>query len=261
MPRVDPATLEHLDEHGYCTVPGVVDEETAAQVRAMMDEFLGPACDHIDFVGRGMQKGTMWPERTAAEGGGPLLTEEGPYMHSLQHPIPDARTALPVEPLAEVMSEVLRCNSVDDLVLVHQNFRRTDPSPGPHPELGADGTFDGAKAGFHQVRAAALLTAFSSLNKEAAGLRLPPIALQHEPAPDVLHRHPRLLPRRQRRRRVRLCPRLHGCRARRRQGRAGRRRRHDHRRGLPLRAAAAHPRRPARRRARGEQGRGARGDV
>ena len=62
-------------------------------------------------------------------------------MHSLQHPIPDARTALPVEPLAEVMSEVLRCNSVDDLVLVHQNFRRTDPSPGPHPELGADGAF------------------------------------------------------------------------------------------------------------------------
>ena len=150
MPRVDPATLEHLDEHGYCTVPAVVDEATAAQVRAMMDEFLGPACDHIDFVGRGMQKGTMWPERTAAEGGRPLLTEEGPYMHSLQHPIPDARTALPVEPLAEVMSEVLRCNSVDDLVLVHQNFRRTDPSPGPHPELGADGTFDGAKAGFHQ---------------------------------------------------------------------------------------------------------------
>ena len=135
MPRVDPATLEHLDEHGYCTVPAVVDEATAAQVRAMMDEFLGPACDHIDFVGRGMQKGTMWPERTAAEGGRPLLTEEGPYMHSLQHPIPDARTALPVEPLAEVMSEVLRCNSVDDLVLVHQNFRRTDPSPGPHPEL------------------------------------------------------------------------------------------------------------------------------
>ena len=89
MPRVDPATLEHLDEHGYCTVPAVVDEATAAQVRAMMDEFLGPACDHIDFVGRGMQKGTMWPERTAAEGGGPLLTEEGPYMHSLQHPIPD----------------------------------------------------------------------------------------------------------------------------------------------------------------------------
>ena len=72
MPRVDPATLEHLDEHGYCTVPAVVDEATAAQVRAMMDEFLGPACDHIDVVGRGMQKGTMWPERTAAEGGGPL---------------------------------------------------------------------------------------------------------------------------------------------------------------------------------------------
>ena len=132
MPRVDPATLEHLDEHGYCTVPGVVDEATAAQVRAMMDEFLGPACDHIDVVGRGMQKGTMWPERTAAEGGRPLLTEEGPYMHSLQHPIPDARTALPVEPLAEVMSEVLRCNSVDDLVLVHQNLGH--PSNGPLSE-------------------------------------------------------------------------------------------------------------------------------
>ena len=87
----------------------------------------------------------MWPERTAAEGGGPLLTEEGPYMHSLQHPIPDARTALPVEPLAEVMSEVLRCNSVDDLVLVHQNFRRTDPSPGPHPPFIGEGRLDGTQ--------------------------------------------------------------------------------------------------------------------
>ncbi len=148
-PVVPVETLEFLDSNGYCTVPAVLDAEKCELVRSMMDEFLGPPCDHIDFKARGMQKGSMWPERSAAEGGGPLLTEEGPYMHSLQHPIPDARTALPVPPLLEVMSDVLRADP-DDLVLIHQNFRRTDPSPGPHPEIRPDGTFDGAKAGFHQ---------------------------------------------------------------------------------------------------------------
>lgn len=115
----------------------------------IVDEFLGPACDHIDHEARGMQKGTMWPELSAAQGGGPLLTEEGAHMHSLQHPIADARTALPVVPLLEVMSDVLR-SEPEDLLLVHQNFRRTDPSPGPHPEIAEDGSFDGSQAGFHQ---------------------------------------------------------------------------------------------------------------
>ena len=70
-------------------------------------------------------------------------------MHSLQHPIRDARTALPVPPLLEVMGDVLRAEP-DGLLLIHQNFRRTDPSPGPHPKIRPDGAFDGAKAGFHQ---------------------------------------------------------------------------------------------------------------
>ena len=147
--RVPTETLEFLDANGYCTVPGVLEPAKCKLVRSMMDEYLGPPCDHIDFEARGMQKGSMWPERSAAEGGGPLLTEEGPYMHSLQHPIPDPRTALPVPPLLEVMGDILRAEP-DDLLLIHQNFRRTDPSPGPHPKIRPDGTFDGAKAGFHQ---------------------------------------------------------------------------------------------------------------
>ena len=52
-----------------------------------------------------MQKGTMWPELSAAQGGGPLLTEEGAYMHSLQHPIADARTASAAEVLAGALQE------------------------------------------------------------------------------------------------------------------------------------------------------------
>lgn len=99
MPRVPTETLEHLDQHGYCTVPGVLDAARCDEVVSMMDSFLGPACDHIDYDARGMQKGgqgePMWPQINAAEKGGPFLTEEGPYMHSLQHPIADARTALP----------------------------------------------------------------------------------------------------------------------------------------------------------------------
>jgi hypothetical protein len=153
MPRVSTETLDHLDQHGYCTVAGVLDAPRCDEVVAMMDQYFGPPCDHIDSEARGLQKGgrgaPMWPTINAAEGGMPFLTEEGPYMHSLQHPIPDARTALPVPPLAEVMAEVLRCKT-QDLLLIHQNFRRTDPSPGPHPDLDATGGFDGAKAGFHQ---------------------------------------------------------------------------------------------------------------
>ena len=121
MPSAVPAeTLEYLDQHGYCTVPAVLDHARCDMVRSMMDEFLGPPCDHIDYVARGMQKGTMWPELSAAEGGGPLLTEEGPYMHSLQHPIADGRTALPVVPLLEVMGDVLRAKP-EELLLIHRD--------------------------------------------------------------------------------------------------------------------------------------------
>jgi hypothetical protein len=153
MPLVDATTLKHLDEHGYCVVRSVIDPGTAAVVRGMMDTFLGPPAAHCDCEALGLQKGTMWPVAGSSK---PLLTEEGAYMHSLQHPIPDARTALPVPPLMKVMGEVLRCSvPADELVLIHQNFRRTDPSPpdeGPygHPKVAADGTFDGTSAGFHQ---------------------------------------------------------------------------------------------------------------
>ena len=58
------------------------------------------------------------------------------------HPLHDARAALTVPHIAPIMGDLLRCSDTESaLCLIHQNFRRTDPSPGPHPELGADGTF------------------------------------------------------------------------------------------------------------------------
>ena len=101
-----------------------------------------------DGPGRGHQKedpkanggaGYRWPTRTDAEAGPMLMT--GRYLHWLEHPIADPRTALSVEATAAVMADVLRCADPErDLKLIHQNHRRTDPSPGPYPEL-EDGEF------------------------------------------------------------------------------------------------------------------------
>jgi hypothetical protein len=54
--------------------------------------------------------------------------------------------------MAPLLAKLLRCtNPEKDLKLIHQNFRRTDPSPPPYPEYLEEGVLDGSKGGvgFH----------------------------------------------------------------------------------------------------------------
>ena len=159
------AATRHLDEFGYCVLRGVVDERVATACRAMMDEHLGPPCEDVNMAAeRGAapywgQKNVSWPAdgAYAADGGAPVI-HTGGYAHSLQHPLYDARCAATVPPMAASMGTILRSGTTDrsgpsGLKLIHQNFRRTDPQPGPYPELigGVQRSEDGKQpaAGFH----------------------------------------------------------------------------------------------------------------
>jgi hypothetical protein len=152
---------QHLDEHGFCVLRGVLDAGVAADARRMMDEHLGPPCKDIDMSAqRGEalvwgQKNVSWPAdgAYAADGGAPVI-HTGGYAHSLQHPLYDSRCAAVVPPMVEPVSQLLRTSAsrAGGLKLIHQNFRRTDPSPPPYPVL-QDGVQlgDAGKpaAGFH----------------------------------------------------------------------------------------------------------------
>ena len=149
----------HLDEHGWCVLKGVVSEQVAADSRAMMDDHLGPVGvadiqltpDREAAVGGLLwgQKNVSWPEPGASGGGGPVI-HTGGSAHSLQHPLYDARTAAVVGPMAAPMMQILR-STPETLKLVHQNYRRTDPSPGPYPDYinTQPSQINGAEAGFH----------------------------------------------------------------------------------------------------------------
>ena len=151
---VPESDVRHLDEHGFCVVRGLIDEDTAAQTRAMIDELLVTPAPTPKAVGKGecqsYRDGNLWPEVSAAEGGAPILLT-GNYMHWLEHPIADPRTALTVPAQYPVMAQLLRSVDAEQtLKLLHQNFRRTDPSPPPYAsEISPDGTLDGTNVGFH----------------------------------------------------------------------------------------------------------------
>ena len=151
---VPDSDVRHLDEHGFCVVRGLIDEDTAAQTRAMIDELLVTPAPTPKVVGKGecqsYRDGNLWPEVSAAEGGAPILLT-GNYMHWLEHPIADPRTALTVPAQYPVMAQLLRSVDAEQtLKLLHQNFRRTDPSPPPYAsEISPDGTLDGTNVGFH----------------------------------------------------------------------------------------------------------------
>jgi hypothetical protein len=150
----------HLDEHGWCVYRGVLSGEDCAASRAMMDEHLGPPAkdiamhaDRATAAAQGIawgQKNVQWPEPDAGAGGAPVI-HTGGYAHSLQHPLYDPRAALPVGPIAPIASHLLRSSPSTGLKLIHQNYRRTDPSPPPHPKLshGVQTNPDGPAAGFH----------------------------------------------------------------------------------------------------------------
>ena len=142
----------HLDQHGWCVFRGVITPEAAEESRAMMDELLADEREE-DREGRAYQR-RPWPERSAEEGGGPTVsgrtvTGQG-FTAQCEHPLHDARAALTVPHLAPIMSQLLRCTDAEsELCLIHQNFRRTDPSPGPHPPFIGEGRLDGTQASFH----------------------------------------------------------------------------------------------------------------
>ena len=53
--------------------------------------------------------------------------------------------------MAPLLAKLLKCtNAEKDLKLIHQNFRRTDPSPPPYPAFIQEGVLDGTGGvGFH----------------------------------------------------------------------------------------------------------------
>ena len=183
------ANIDHLDEHGWCVVRSVADEDTCGAVRTMIEELLGPPAETIDAAARGYQtyetvaehgQDWKWPRVMADEGGAPIIRTNS-HLHWVEHPIADARAAAAVPAMAPAMAKLLRCTDAEnDLKLIHQNFRRTDPSPGPYPEYVADGVLQGGggksgpgvrHGGFHMVRrcprpAARLAAAARLLNRQ-----------------------------------------------------------------------------------------------
>ena len=153
----------------------------------MMDELLADEREE-DREGRAYQR-RPWPERSAEEGGGPTVsgrtvTGQG-FTAQCEHPLHDARAALTVPHLAPIMSQLLRCSDTEsELCLIHQNFRRTDPSPGPHPPCIGEGRLDGTQASFH-VRSPRLCSRLSTPPPPgltpAGPSPLPPASSPHRP--------------------------------------------------------------------------------
>ena len=113
----------------------------------MVDEILGapPALTSAEETARLLPladregrpyQARPWPALSAAEGGGPVIGRMGDEARDVEHPIHDARAALTIPFLAPSMAKILRAN---DLKLIHQNYRRTVPSPPPYPQYCGDG--------------------------------------------------------------------------------------------------------------------------
>ena len=141
--------LAQFDAEGWCVVRNVLSKEAAAAAREMMDEVLGPpdgTAPMADSAGRVYQP-RPWPRISAAEGGGPVVNYAGPllageplrgFVRQVEHPIRDARAATVVEPMVPHVAAALRCTEPNsEMCLIHQNFRRTDPSPPPYESLTA----------------------------------------------------------------------------------------------------------------------------
>jgi hypothetical protein len=157
---VTEADIEHFDTHGWCVIPDVMSQDEAAAGRAMMDELL--TADDCDPDGRRFQiRGTGpsafpgWPTLSAAENGGPSRGGDITTRCDVMHPIHDARTALGVVASAQVVAPLLRSNGAGaGLRLIHQNWRRTLPTPPPEegfPEYlpGQPGVLSAERAGLH----------------------------------------------------------------------------------------------------------------
>ena len=101
--------LEQLETDGYTVIPNFIDPQTAARVRAHMDELLGPVLP-----------------RDGADAG---------RVHTLRHPIPGAIMAeiLNNPDLIELAKQLLHPN---DLRLLEQVLIRSDPRPARPEDAG-----------------------------------------------------------------------------------------------------------------------------
>jgi hypothetical protein len=136
--------VAELDARGFTVARGVVGEAACAAARAMMDAHLGPAggaAPMADPSGRPYQP-RPWPLLSAREGGGPVVNYVSQlragrapgFVRQVEHPIRAAAAAAVVAPMVPLVAAGLRCKDpARELCLIHQNFRRTDPSPPPHP--------------------------------------------------------------------------------------------------------------------------------
>ena len=145
MAAVTAEDQAHLDEHGYCVIRNVVDESVAAQVRSLIDDLLGPEPrETIDAEALGYQTydtlkhdgvDYKWPRKLGDDPTSTPILKTGGYLHWAEHPIHDQRAAAAVPAMAPLLAKLLRCTDPErDLKLIHQNFRRTDPSPPPYAE-------------------------------------------------------------------------------------------------------------------------------
>jgi hypothetical protein len=127
--------VEHFDAHGWCVVRGVLTEAEAAAGRAMMDELL-TADSQCDHDGRPFQA-RPWPALSALENGGPTRSGDVATVAQVEHPIHDERTALGIVAAASAVAPLLRSKGAVSAVrggglkLIHQNWRRTLPTPPP----------------------------------------------------------------------------------------------------------------------------------
>lgn len=161
MATVTAEDQAHLDEHGFCVIKGVVDESTAGTVRSLIDDLLGrEPRETIDADALGYQTyetlnvhgiDYKWPRKLGDDPTSTPMLKTGGYLHWVEHPIHDARAAVAVPAMAPLLAKLLRCTDpINDLKLIHQNFRRTDPSPPPYPDYIAEGILDGSSGvGFH----------------------------------------------------------------------------------------------------------------
>ena len=143
--------IEHFDTHGWCVIRNVMSEEEAAAGRAMMDELLTQS--DCDPDGRPFQP-RPWPALSAAANGGPTRGGDVTKVADVMHPIHDKRTALGVVASSRAVAPLLRSKGVEfgGLKLIHQNWRRTLPTPPPEngfPEYLEPGIISGRRAGLH----------------------------------------------------------------------------------------------------------------
>ena len=151
---VTEADLAALRRDGFLVVPKLVDTDTTAAIRGVMDGLLGPwprqICESAMFLNHDKQMEKS-PEtiESALRDRRPVIMS-GDYRHAMRHPLyaPVLGEVATSPAMLDLQQQLLRPGDMSELKLMQQLLIRSDP----HPSRSEPGAGDGAQ-GWHASQA------------------------------------------------------------------------------------------------------------